>query len=141
MNAFNNFQSATWAEMKDRVLTPMKGEQPIQMVKSDATALSLIFDQSGDKPFGASLIRFAAGEKVGLHTHVGSHILVVTYGLGILTYLDTKIDLKAGLIYLIPSNVPHAIDALSELVIIAIGNDFRAEGSKSRLTLVGEDDE
>ncbi|MEZ4103943.1 MAG: cupin domain-containing protein [Candidatus Paceibacterota bacterium] len=139
MNNLHEFQSAVWAIVENGVLIPKNGKQPIKMAKSDATALPLLFDGSGEKPFGASLIRFTSGEKVDLHTHIGSHILIVTYGQGLLTYFSKEIKLGAGMMYLIPSEVPHAIRALSELVIIAVGNDFRAEGSENRLNLVRED--
>ncbi len=136
----NKLQTAIWADMVKGTLVSVKGIQPIQMAKSDATALPLILDESGERPFGASLIRFAPSEKVSLHVHIGSHILLVTYGNGILTYFESKFSLEAGMMYLVPSWVPHAIESSSEseLVLIVIGNNFRSEGSADRLKLVGE---
>lgn len=132
------FQENTWAEFnKDKeVIESFSGQLPIQMSHSDGTALPLVVDTSLDENFGADLIRFEAGKGVGLHTHVGAHILLVTKGTGILTYGEEKYNMYPGMVYLIPSNTPHAIDAETELVLIAVGNDHQPADSSSRLDVV-----
>ncbi len=131
-------QFTEWAKFdaeKD-ALVSFSGELPIQMAHSDGTAKPLILDESTASMFGADIIRFAAGKGVGLHKHIGAHILMVTKGTGVLTYEETKHDMYEGMIYLVPSNIPHAINAITELVLIAIGNDHRAADSNERLEIV-----
>jgi quercetin dioxygenase-like cupin family protein len=134
------FQFARWAKINDQTneLVSHSGPQPIQMVNSDGTALSLVLDDSTPAKFGADIVRFEAGKGVGLHKHAGAHILMVTKGKGLLTYFDTKHEMFEGMIYLIPSNVPHAIEAETELVLVAIGNDHQPADSSKRLELVTE---
>ncbi len=129
------FQQASWANFDEQSgsLVSFSGEQPIQMSHSDGTASFLVADTSTSKSFGADLVRFEAGHGVGFHTHVGAHILLVTKGKGTLTYGDEKFPMFAGMIYLIPSNTPHAIDAETELVLVAVGNDHQPADSDSRL--------
>ena len=134
----HKFQFARWAKFNEdaKTLVSFEGRQPIQMKHSDGTALPLIVDGSRKDVFGADVIRFGAGEGVGLHTHVGAHILMVTKGKGTLTYYDEKHDMFEGMIYLIPSEVPHAIDAKTEMVLIAVGNDHQPADSEARLEIV-----
>jgi quercetin dioxygenase-like cupin family protein len=128
------FNFAKWAEQSGDKLLPINGELPLQMKHSDGTALPLVV--SFVDRFGADIIRFEAGKGVELHTHIGSHILLVTKGRGILTYGMDQHEMFPGMIYLIPANVPHAILASTELVLIAIGNDHRPADSYERLDLV-----
>jgi quercetin dioxygenase-like cupin family protein len=131
-------QQARWADFNEenKTLASFDGKQPIQMSHSDGSALPLLVDDSLPAKFGADVIRFEAGKGVGLHTHIGAHILLVTKGKGTLTYHTEKYPMFEGMIYLVPSNVPHAIDAEAELVLIAIGNDHQPADSESRLEVV-----
>lgn len=133
-----DLQQARWADFNEseKTLVSFEGKQPIQMSHSDGTALPLLVDDSLPAKFGADIIRFEGGKGVGLHTHVGAHILLVTKGKGTLTYHTEKHPMFEGMIYLVPSNVPHAIDAETELVLIAIGNDHQPADSDSRLEVV-----
>lgn len=133
-----DLQQARWADFNEseKTLISFRGNQPVHMSHSDGTALPLLVDDSLPAKFGADIIRFEAGKGVGLHTHVGAHILLVTKGKGTLTYHTEKHQMFEGMIYLVPSNVPHAIDAETELVLIAIGNDHQPADSESRLEVV-----
>ena len=137
-----SFQQARWASYNagKESLESMSGSQHIAMYGSDATAVPLVLDNSGEKNFGADLIRFGPREKVALHEHTGAHILLVTKGEGVLTYhFDTKEEthqMYPGMIYLIPSNTPHSILATTELVLVAVGNDHQSAGSPNRLNLL-----
>ena len=141
----NEFRQAKWANFEKGQLKSFEGEQPLKMQHSDGTALPLVLDDSTPKKFGADVVRFRAGEGVELHTHIGSHILLVTKGEGVLIYegkhgLDgiahERHDMFPGMIYLVPSNVPQAIEAKTELVLIAVGNDHRPADSSERLEIV-----
>ncbi|MCR4311588.1 MAG: cupin domain-containing protein [Candidatus Taylorbacteria bacterium] len=136
---------AKWANFIKGQLMSFEGAQPLQMQHSDGTALPLVLDDSTPKKFGAEVVVFQADKGVGLHTHVGAHILLVTKGEGVLIYesrhgLDgpalERHVMFPGMIYLVPSNVPHAIKATTELVLIAIGNDHKPADSLERLEIV-----
>ncbi len=132
-------KQARWAnfdEITSRIIS-FEGKQPIQMKHSDGTALPLLVDDSKTNKFGADIIRFAPGEGVGLHKHIGAHILMVTKGSGILVYEDERHSMFEGMIYLVPSNIAHAIEATTEIVLVAIGNDYRPANSEERLNIVG----
>lgn len=131
-------QQNKWANFDEKTnqLISFEGVQPLKMHHSYGTALPLLVDDSTPQHFGADVIRFSPGEGVGLHTHVGAHILMVTKGKGILTYYEEKHPMYEGMVYLVPSNVPHAIDATTELVIISVGNDHQPADSVKRLEVV-----
>lgn len=130
------FIQAKWAECAEDQLVPFRGPLPLQMKHSDGTALPLVSFQQ--ESFGADVVRFDRGKGVGLHTHIGSHILLVVSGTGTLTYDRDRYTMFPGMIYLIPSHVPHAIYASSELVLIAVGNAHQPADSYERLDLVIE---
>ena len=108
---------------------------PYKMANSDASGFPLL--KFGK--FGADLIRFEKGRKVGPHTHPGSHILVCLQGYGVVWYNGEELKLCPGVCYLIPENVPHAVyahpDTPEALVLMAIGNDHRIVDSEDRLDL------
>ena len=130
------FREAKWADFEQGQLKSIEGEQPLQMQHSEGTALPLVLDDSTPNKFGADVVRFPAGKGVELHTHVGAHILMVTKGTGILVYGEERHEMFPGMIYLVPSNVPHAIEATTEFVLIAVGNDHRPADSLERLDIV-----
>jgi len=104
------------------------------MHKSDGRGVDIFVDNSGDKPFGMSVVEFQAEEGVKTHTHIGSHILMVMSGKGELGYYEETHKLETGLFYNIPHNVPHSIKATSKLVMLVIGNDYRSVSSPERLS-------
>ena len=130
------FRSAKWANYNPitDTLTSFSGKFPLSMANSDGTALPLVLNENSK--FGADLIRFAPNTGVGLHTHEGDHILIVTKGTGVVVYKDERHKLHPGMMYIIPGMVPHAIEAQSELVLIAIANNHRPADASSRLNLI-----
>lgn len=131
-------KQAKWADFDKETthLISFEGELPIQMRHSDGTALPMLVDDAKSNKFGADIIRFAPGKGVGLHKHIGAHILMVTKGTGTLVYEDERHPMFEGMIYLVPSNVPHAIEAATELVLVAVGNDHKPADSEDRLDVV-----
>lgn len=125
-----------WADLWDNGIVSKSWKLPIQMSCSDGTALPLVFLE--ESKFGADLIRFDAGKWVALHTHVWDHILIVTKWVGILTFGKETFPLTEWMIYLVPWNVPHAIDATEELVLMAVWNNLISAESPDRLTIVKE---
>lgn len=112
---------------------------PFQMVNSDATGFPLV--KLG--AFGADLIKFQPGKKVGPHTHPGDHILIGVRGDGILWFDGEEHRIFPGFIYMVPGSVPHAVyarpDATEPLVLFAIGNNHQPVDSAARLDVVEAD--
>jgi len=106
-----------------------------KMKHSDATAHPLV--KCG--AFGADLIRFDGGGKVGPHTHPGDHILICMEGRGLLWFDGSELELSPGVIYMVPGEVPHAVYAHPQsetaLVLFAIGNDHQPANSYNRLDI------
>jgi len=126
------FQFAEWANNNNNnTLTFFDKKLKYDMPNSDATGQPLV-SYNG---FGADLIRFEDNESVQKHTHEGDHILFVLAGEGIVEYYEEKYDLYPGVAYLIPGNVPHAIYAKNNLILIAVGNNHRPVYSPDRLDL------
>ena len=110
------------------------GRLDVQMAYSDATARELVSDESGK--FGADLIRFPAGGIVQMHKHLGSHILVVIGGKGLLFCESGPMELSPGTVYLVPENVSHEIQATDvPLTLISVGNNRYPPESPERLSL------
>jgi quercetin dioxygenase-like cupin family protein len=132
------FQQARFAltTSDESVLKSFEGVLPLQMKHSDGTAIPLVVDDTTEHHFGADVIRFPAGKGVGMHQHAGAHILMVTKGTGVLSYYEQEYDMFPGMIYLIQSNVPHAILAKTELVLVSVGNDYQPADSEKRLSVV-----
>jgi len=107
-------------------------ERPTQMANSEGTGQTLL-SQDG---FGADVIRFEAGHGVQNHVHPGDHILFVLAGEGVVVYDGHPNKLKPGLAYFVPGSVPHAIDAKTNLVLIAVGNRHVLVGDETRMTPV-----
>ena len=130
---YQPFLQARWADLDDanRLIVDDQRKE-FQMAFSQGTGHPLV-SYNG---FGADIIQFDAGKGVDSHTHDGHHILLVLTGSGIVEYYDEEHDLYPGVVYFIPGNVPHAIRAKTNLVLIAVGNDHRPVDSKDRLTVV-----
>jgi len=85
---------------------------------------------------GADLIRVPAGAGFAPHTHPGDHLLICVGGLGTITYDGTVYPTHAGQMYMISGDVPHAVGAITDHVLIAVGSPHRAVDDPSRATLV-----
>jgi quercetin dioxygenase-like cupin family protein len=107
------------------------GERKIKMGKSDGTGNPLVALNN----FGADVIRLAAGKGFEKHTHVGDHILFVLKGSGFVEYNGSEHPINPGLAYLIPGEVEHGINAIEELVLLVVGNNYKALDSEERLIL------
>ena len=89
--------------------------------------------------FGADAIRFPAGGGVKAHTHAGAHLLLVREGRGWVDYQEAgkpwqshRLDVDGW--YVIPGNMPHAIRAETNLVLLSVGDDHQPLDSTARLT-------
>lgn len=127
----------SWAESEiDADLTRLvvaHGERPVAMHgAAQATGRSLV--SNGD--LGADIIRLAAGAGFAPHTHPGDHLLAVIAGQGTITYDGRIYRTRAGQIYLIEGAVPHAVGAITDHVILAVGAPHKAVDAVDRMALV-----
>ncbi|QXJ26449.1 cupin domain-containing protein [Actinomadura graeca] len=98
----------------------------------DATGRGLV----GNGRIGADVIRLAAGAGFAPHTHPGHHVLAVLAGVGTITYGGRVHRTEAGQIYLVEGEVPHAVGAISDHLILAVGAPHKPVDSADRMDLV-----
>lgn len=106
--------------------------RPVQMQHSTATGEDLV----SNGLLGADVIRLAAGEGFVPHTHPGDHLLIVLGGQGTITYDGRIYPTGAGEIYMVEGGIPHAVGAVTDHVILAVGSPHRPVGSADRMTPV-----
>ena len=111
---------------------PMPGKLPIPMYGVRATGLGL----AGGEHLGCDLIHVEAGDGFSPHTHPGDHLLVVVAGRGTVTWNGRIWPTRPGLVYFVPGNEPHAVGAIDDHTILAVGAPHRPVGSADRQTLV-----
>jgi quercetin dioxygenase-like cupin family protein len=126
-----------WAEAVDEgdstCLRIKHGPRPEQMHGApEATGQSLV----SNGHIGADVIRLPAGGGFAPHTHPGHHLLIVLAGEGTITYDGTVYPTRAGQIYMIEGEVPHAVGAVTDHVILAAGAPHKAVDSTERMALV-----
>jgi quercetin dioxygenase-like cupin family protein len=85
---------------------------------------------------GADLLQLAAGSGFVPHTHPGHHILLVVAGVGTITYDGRVHETHAGQTYLIEGAVPHAVGAITDHLIVAVGAPHRAVDADDRMAPV-----
>ena len=96
--------------------------RPAQMHGArDATGEGLVSNGA----IGADIIRLPAGGGFAPHTHPGHHLLIVLAGEGTITYDGVVYPTRAGQIYMIEGEVPHAVGAVTEHVILAAGSPHK----------------
>ncbi len=126
-----NFQEARFAKVSEEGGLVISGlPRSFQMVNSDGTGDPLLLLGK----FGADVIHFPAGGGVGVHTHEGDHILIVLKGNGKVIYSGEGYNLEPGVCYMVPGAVEHAIVAVTDLVMIAVGNNHFPVESSERMT-------
>lgn len=127
---------ATWAAdlglAKLQLLGIDTEPRPVSVEQSPATGEALV----SNGQLGADLIRLAAGEGFAPHTHPGDHLLLVLAGEGTITYRGMVHPTHAGEIFLIAGQEPHAVGAITDHVILAVGSPHRAIDALDRMALV-----
>jgi len=108
------------------------GERRVSVANSPATGEALVSNSS----MGVDLIRLEAGKGFSPHTHPGDHLLIVVGGRGTITYNGNIYETHAGQVYLIEGEVPHAVGAITDHVILAVGSPHRMIDSDDRMNLV-----
>lgn len=120
-----------WAEVENGALHIGTHPRPLQMMDSDGTAEPILTDGR----FGCDVIRFPAGGGVKPHVHEGDHILLALAGEGFVIVAHRSYRLTPGCAYLIEGSLPHAIEAETDLVLMAIGNRHQPADSRERMAL------
>lgn len=109
------------------------GPRPSRMAGASATGQALV----SNGRLGADIIRLAAGERFQPHTHPGDHLLIVLAGQGTVTHGGQVLSTSAGDIYLVEGGVPHAVGAITDHVILAVGAPHRGIDSPDRQAITG----
>jgi quercetin dioxygenase-like cupin family protein len=108
-------------------------ELPVDMHGAkDATGRELV--TNGE--IGADLLRLPAGGGFVPHTHPGHHVLVIVGGVGTITYDGRVYETHAGQTYLVEGEVPHAVGAITDHVIVAIGSPHKPVDADDRMEAV-----
>jgi quercetin dioxygenase-like cupin family protein len=108
------------------------GERPVPMHGADSTGLGLV----SNGIVGADVIRLPAGAGFPPHTHPGHHLLAVLGGRGTITYNGRVHPTEAGEIYLVEGSVSHAVGAVTDHVILAMGAPHMPVDSDKRMAVV-----
>ena len=116
----------------EQLLGVALGARPASVAQSNATGEGLV----SNGLLGADVIRLAAGDGFVPHTHPGDHLLLVLAGQGTITYGGTVYPTKAGEIYMVEGQVPHAVGAITDHVILAVGSPHRPVDAGDRMALV-----
>jgi quercetin dioxygenase-like cupin family protein len=106
---------------------------PVAVLKTRAaTGRSLL----SNGYLGADLLHIPAGEGFAPHIHPGDHLLFVVAGQGTITVEGEITPTHPGQAYMVEGAVPHAVGAISDHVILAIGAPHKPLDSPARQDLV-----
>lgn len=106
--------------------------KPVAMAHSTATGEGLV----STGLLGGDLIRLEAGEGFVPHTHPGDHLLIVVGGEGTITYGGKIYPTSAGEVYMVKGGIPHAVGAITDHVIFAVGAPHKPVDSTERMVPV-----
>lgn len=85
---------------------------------------------------GADLLHVKAGDQFPVHTHPGDHLLYCVSGEGTMTVGQVTYPIHPGDLYMVDGMVPHAVGAVTDHVIMAIGSPHKPVDSPERMTWV-----
>ena len=108
------------------------GLRTLAMAHSNATGQGLVSINT----LGADIVRLAAGDGFVPHTHPGDHLLIVLAGQGTVTYGGKIYPTRAGQIFMIAGQVPHAVGAITDHVILAVGSPHKPVDASDRMVPV-----
>jgi len=124
-----SWATAAGSDSGKQLLAVSLAERPSKMAHSSATGEGLVSNGF----LGADMIRLKAGQGFVPHTHPGDHLLVVVGGEGTITYNGSIYPTHAGQILMIDGQVPHAVGAITDHVILAVGAPHRPVDAEDRM--------
>lgn len=110
-------------------------ERPVPMYGTKATGQPMV----SNGHLGVDLIRVPAGEGFAPHTHPGDHLLIAIRGEGTVTVDGRIYQTRAGQVYMVEGAVPHAVGAITDHVLLAVGAPHRPIDAADRMTLTDYD--
>jgi quercetin dioxygenase-like cupin family protein len=135
MSDYLNDDGSLRIEQWAKVMVPELADAMVPMYGTAAVAKSLV----SNGQLGLDLVRIAAGRGFEPHTHPGDHLLICVEGLGTITYNGSIYPTRAGEVYLIEGSIPHAVGAITEHSILAVGAPHRPAGAADRMVLTEYD--
>jgi mannose-6-phosphate isomerase-like protein (cupin superfamily) len=106
--------------------------RPVAIYGTHATGVELVTVGT----IGADILRLPAGAGFPPHTHVGHHVLIVLAGEGTITYEGEIHPTRAGQIYIVEGNLPHAVGAITDHVILAVGSPHKRIQDVDRMSVL-----
>lgn len=85
---------------------------------------------------GADMLHVAAGRQFPVHTHPGDHLLYCLSGEGTMSLAGKTYKIYPGDLYMVDGQVPHAVGAITDHVLVAIGSPHKPVDSPERMTFV-----
>lgn len=82
---------------------------------------------------GADLLHVKAGDQFPVHTHPGDHLLYCVGGHGTITVDKIVYQIHPGDLYMVDGAVPHAVGAITDHTILAIGAPHKPVDSPERM--------
>lgn len=133
----NNLKIVKWATLLGSNLDSQQIEislnaRKYKVAHSTATGEGLVSNGN----LGIDIIQLNAENKFTPHTHPGDHLLIIIGGEGTITYAGKVYKTKAGDLYMIEGKVPHAVGAITNHVILAVGSPHKPIDSPQRMALV-----
>lgn len=104
-------------------------ERGTKMAHSTATGDGLVSNGT----LGVDVIRVGAGSGFSPHTHPGDHLLIVVGGEGTITYQGRVYPTAAGQVYMVQGLEAHAVGALTDHVILAVGCPHKPVDATDRM--------
>jgi quercetin dioxygenase-like cupin family protein len=83
---------------------------------------------------GADLLHIKAGQQFPVHTHPGDHLLYCVRGRGTITVAQITYEIRPGDLYMVDGLTPHAVGAIDDHSILAIGSPHKPVDSPERMT-------
>jgi len=97
-----------------------------------APAVGIPMQSNGQ--LGADLLHIKGGEQFPVHTHPGDHLLYCVSGHGTITVDQVVYQIRPGDLYMVDGAVPHAVGAITNHTILAIGSPHKPVDSPERMT-------
>lgn len=84
---------------------------------------------------GADILHVPAGSGFAPHTHPGDHLLFVLAGSGTISVAGEIVPTRPGQVYMVEGAVTHAVGAVTDHMILAVGAPHRRLDSPDRQEL------